>query len=72
MDDYPLLNLFWTMIIFSFMVMWVWIVITVFVDNFRRKDHSGWAKAGWTFLIIALPLLGVMIYMIARPAVVIE
>lgn len=56
-----------TMIWFFFFVMWVWIVIMVFVDNFRRNDHSGWAKAGWTVLILFLPLLGVLIYLIARP-----
>jgi hypothetical protein len=67
MDDYPLLNLFWTMLMFFFFVVWISLVISVFADNFRRNDHSGWAKAGWTFLIIALPILGVLIYMIARP-----
>ena len=56
-----------TMIWFFFFVMWVWIVIMVFVDNFRRNDHSGWAKAGWTVLILFLPLIGVLIYLIARP-----
>lgn len=56
-----------TMIWFFFFIMWVWIVIMVFVDNFRRNDHSGWAKAGWTVLILFLPLIGVLIYLIARP-----
>jgi Phospholipase_D-nuclease N-terminal len=43
-------------------------VIMVVWDNFSRSDHSGWAKAGWTVFIIFLPLVGVLIYMIARPA----
>ena len=55
------------MIWFFFFVLWIWIVIMVFVDNFRRTDHSGWAKAGWTVLIVFVPLLGVLIYLIARP-----
>ena len=67
MDEYPLLNLFWTMLMFFFFVVWIWLVISVFADNFARKDHSGWAKAGWTVLILVLPFLGVLIYMIARP-----
>ena len=67
MEEYPLLNLFWTMLMFSIFVMWIWVVISVFADNFRRTDHSGWAKAGWTFLIIVVPILGVLFYMIARP-----
>jgi hypothetical protein len=37
------------------------------IDNFRRHDHSGWAKAGWTLLVIFVPLIGVLVYMIARP-----
>ena len=36
-------------------------------DNFRRRDHSGLAKAGWTLLVIFLPLIGVLFYMITRP-----
>jgi Phospholipase_D-nuclease N-terminal len=36
--------------------------------NFRHKNHSGWAKAGWALFIIFLPLLGVFVYLIARPA----
>ena len=43
-------------------------VIWAFVDNFRRRDHSGWAKAGWAFFILMLPLLGMLVYLIARPA----
>ena len=39
-----------------------------FVDNFRRHDHSGWAKAGWALIIVIIPLLGTLIYLIARPA----
>lgn len=39
----------------------------VLSDNFRRRDHSGWAKAGWTVFLIFLPLIGVLTYMIARP-----
>jgi hypothetical protein len=36
-------------------------------DNFSRRDHSGWSKAGWTLLVIFLPLVGVLTYMIVRP-----
>lgn len=67
MDDYPLLNLVWTMLVFSFMVMWVFVVISTFLDNFRRNDHGGVAKALWTIFLVFLPVLGVFAYMIARP-----
>ena len=32
----------------------------VLADNFRRSDHSGWAKAGWTLFVIFVPLIGVL------------
>ena len=67
-SDYPFLDIFWTMVIFFAWVMWVSVVIMVLVDNFRRRDHSGAAKAGWTVFVIFLPLIGVLTYMVARPA----
>jgi len=66
--DYPFLDVMWTMFVFFAWVIWVSLVIMVMVDNFRRVDHSGLAKAGWTLLIIFLPLIGVLVYMIERPA----
>ena len=65
--DYPLLDVFWTILIFFAFAIWLWLLIMVLWDNFARRDHSGWAKAGWTVFIIFLPLLGVLVYMIARP-----
>lgn len=44
----------------------IW-VAAVF-DLFRRHDISGWAKAAWLVLVIVLPLIGVVIYLIARPS----
>jgi hypothetical protein len=57
----------WTMFVFFFWFMAIWIFIMVFADIFRRNDLSGWAKAGWIFLIFILPFLGALIYLIARP-----
>jgi uncharacterized membrane protein len=37
------------------------------VDLFSRKDMSGWSKALWLFVIIFLPILGVLMYFIFRP-----
>jgi septation ring formation regulator EzrA len=44
------------------------VFIGVFADIFRRRDISGWGKAGWLLLIFVLPFIGVLIYLIARPA----
>jgi hypothetical protein len=64
--DYPFLNILWTMIIFFAWVIFIWVAITVLIDVFRRRDISGWAKAGWVILVIVLPFLGVLIYLLAN------
>ena len=63
--DYPFLDVFWTMILFFFWVAWIWMLILVFSDVFRR-DISGWAKAGWCAFVLVLPFLGVFVYLIAN------
>jgi hypothetical protein len=65
--DYPFLDIMWTMFIFFAWLIWISLLVMVLADNFRRDDHSGWAKAGWTLFVIFLPLIGVLVYMIARP-----
>jgi Short C-terminal domain/Phospholipase_D-nuclease N-terminal len=64
--DYPFLDVLWTLIIFFCWVAWIWIVITVFIDLFRRDDVGGWGKAGWVVFVIVLPFLGVLVYLIAQ------
>jgi Short C-terminal domain/Phospholipase_D-nuclease N-terminal len=64
--SYPLLEAFWTMLIFFAFVIWLWILFTVIADIFRRHDASGWAKVGWIVFIIILPFLGVFVYLIAE------
>jgi hypothetical protein len=64
--DYPFIDVFWSMIIFFFWLIWIWIVVTVLVDIFRRDDIGGWAKAAWVIFVIVLPWLGVLIYLIAQ------
>jgi hypothetical protein len=51
---------------FALLFLWIWIAIGVIVDVFRSHDLSGWGKAGWLILIVFLPMLGVLIYLIAR------
>jgi Short C-terminal domain/Phospholipase_D-nuclease N-terminal len=65
-SDYPFLDIVGTMLIFFAWVIWFWILIRVLVDVFRRNDISGWGKAAWTFFMIVLPFLGVLIYLIAH------
>jgi energy-coupling factor transporter transmembrane protein EcfT len=64
--DYPFLNILWSMIIFFAWVIWIWIMIIILADVFRRKDISGWGKAAWIVFLIVLPFLGVLVYLIAQ------
>jgi ABC-type multidrug transport system fused ATPase/permease subunit len=65
-SSYPLLNVFWSMFIFFLWVIWIWILIMVFIDIFRSHDLSGWAKALWFLFVLFIPLIGVLVYLIAR------
>jgi ABC-type multidrug transport system fused ATPase/permease subunit len=64
--QYPILDFFLTMLYFFLFVIWIWLLITVFIDIFRSHDMGGWAKALWVIFIIILPFLGVFVYLIAR------
>ena len=63
--DYPFLDVLWTMIIFFCWVAWIWLLVVIFSDLFRR-DISGWAKAAWVVALIVLPFLGTLIYLISQ------
>jgi putative oligomerization/nucleic acid binding protein/phospholipase D-like protein len=64
--NYPLLNLFWTIFEVFLWVVWFWILITVFIDIFRSSDLNGWGKALWFLFVLLIPLVGVLVYLIAR------
>ena len=64
--DYPLLNLFLTMLYFVLWIAWLFLLFRIIIDIFRSQDLGGWGKAGWTILILFVPFLGVLIYLIAR------
>ena len=64
--DYPFMDVLWTMLIFFLWVIWIWIVVTVLIDVFRRHDIGGFAKALWVIFVVILPWLGVLIYLIVE------
>jgi putative oligomerization/nucleic acid binding protein/phospholipase D-like protein len=65
-SSYPLLNVFWTIFEVFLWVIWFWILITIFIDIFRSHDLSGWGKALWFLFVLFVPLIGVLVYLIAR------
>jgi Short C-terminal domain/Phospholipase_D-nuclease N-terminal len=64
--SYPLLGAFWTILEIFLWVLWIWVLIYVFADIFRSRDLSGGAKAGWFIFVLFIPLIGVLVYLIAR------
>ena len=64
--DYPFLDIVWTMIIFFTWVMWIWMMVYLFTDLFRRSDIGGWHKAVWCVFMIVFPFLGALVYLIAQ------
>ena len=47
-----------------FLVAWVRTV----VDVVRRPDLTVGAKLGWSVFMLVLPLIGILVYVMARPA----
>ena len=68
MSGFPLLDVFWTIFLFFCLVLWIFLVALILIDVFRSPDIGGWAKAGWTVLVILVPLVGVVAYEIVHSA----
>ena len=64
--DYGLGEALLTVLSIFFIVIWIWILITVLIDLFRDHELSGWLKAVWVFFLVFLPVITVLIYLIAR------
>lgn len=64
--DYPLLEIFWTILVFFAFIVWLMILFSVLSDIFRRHDTTGGVKVLWIIAIIVLPYLGTFIYLITQ------
>ena len=64
--DYPLLDVFWTIIIFFVWVAWFMLLFRAVADVFRRRDIGGGKKTAWLIFMLFLPFLGVFAYLIAN------
>jgi putative oligomerization/nucleic acid binding protein/phospholipase D-like protein len=65
-SSYPLLDIFWSILELFLWIIWIWILIWIFIDIFRSHDLSGWGKALWFLFVLFIPLIGVLVYLIAR------
>ena len=66
MRGYPLLDIFFSILIFVGWILWLTLVCWIIWDIFRSPDLNGWVKAGWVLLTVLLPFVGVLTYLIAR------
>jgi ABC-type multidrug transport system fused ATPase/permease subunit len=64
--SYPLADAFLTMLYIFLFVLWLFILFRVIIDIFGSHDMGGWGKAAWLIFILVFPLLGVLVYLIAR------
>jgi hypothetical protein len=62
--DYPLMDVLWTIAVFFAFLVWLFIMVALLHDIFRRRDISGWAKAGWTAFLLVLPVVGMLAYLV--------
>ena len=64
--DVHLSDLILTTLWLFFLFMFIWVFIVIVSDLFRDHTLSGWAKAIWIVALILFPLIGSLIYLIAR------
>jgi hypothetical protein len=65
-SGYPFLSVMWSMFVFFAWILWIWLLIYVYMDIFRRDDIGGWGKFGWVIFTIFLPFIGVFTYLIVE------
>ncbi|HKC27390.1 MAG TPA: hypothetical protein VKB75_05215 [Jatrophihabitans sp.] len=65
-SGYPFLDAMWTVFVFFGWVLFIWLLVLVYTDVFRRRDIGGWAKAGWVVFTLVLPFIGVFTYLIVE------
>src|SRR5262249_19027910 len=66
MVGYPVLDIFLSTMYFFGWLLWLLLMFWIVWDIFRSPDLSGWAKAGWLLFVVVLPLVGILVYLIAR------
>jgi len=63
--DYPFLDFLWSMLLVFLWIAWIFILVRVLLDVFRR-DESGWKKAAWVVFLVLIPFIGVLTYLIVN------
>jgi hypothetical protein len=66
MDDYPLLDIFFTMLWLYILIAWFYFLVVLATDIFRSRDLSGVGKALWVLFLIFVPVIAAVVYLIVR------
>jgi len=66
--DWSVWEVIWTTFVVFLWISVLVMYVNVVIDVFRSRDLSGWGKAGWLVLMLVLPLVGLLVYVIARGA----
>jgi ABC-type Fe3+ transport system permease subunit len=64
--DIDFADVIWSMIMFFFFVIFLWMIFGIIGDIFRSDDLGGGSKALWCIFIVFLPFLAIFIYLIVR------
>ena len=59
-------DIFWWFFFVYAFIAFLWALFAVIGDLFRDDTLSGWWKAVWILFLVFVPLLGVLVYVIAR------
>src|SRR3954449_7173692 len=64
--DYDLGDALVTVLSIFFIIIWIWILITILSDLFRDHELSGWWKAVWVLFLVLIPMVTALICLIVR------
>ncbi|WP_346926433.1 PLDc N-terminal domain-containing protein, partial [uncultured Arthrobacter sp.] len=59
-------NIFWWFIYVYAFIAFLYALFVIIGDVFRDQHLNGWLKAVWIVFLAFLPILGVLVYLIAR------
>jgi Short C-terminal domain/Phospholipase_D-nuclease N-terminal len=65
-NDFSVLEVFFSMLYFFLFIAWIYLLIVIATDIFRSRDMGGWGKALWVLFLVILPIIGSLVYLIAR------
>lgn len=64
--EYPFPDVVWTTVIIVALMLFLWLLLIVLADAFRRQDIGTTRKVAWTVFVVAVPPVGVFTYLIAN------